>query len=148
MQLKELRKSGAPKSLLLLYYKTFIQQKIDYGISVWGCTTDYNLKKIQRIQNRAARHITGNYNFRTVRGIDLVKQLRLESVAERRDYFLSKLMFEAIHGFTRDYLRHTAGIGSHLSLTSWKNTWRPQIKSYTLLFHVSAQPRPIKTIGI
>ena len=46
----------------------------------------------------------GNYNFRTVRGIDLVKQLRLESVVERRDYFLSKLMFEAIHGFTPDYL--------------------------------------------
>ena len=34
----------------------------------------------------------------------MVKQLGLQTVAERRDYFLSKLTFESIHGLAPDYL--------------------------------------------
>ena len=36
--------------------------------------------------------------------MDLLKHLNLKTVLECRNYFLSKLMFEAIHGLTPDYL--------------------------------------------
>ena len=97
VQLREIRRSGASQSLLLTFYKTFIQQKIDYGISIWGGTTKENLHRVQRLQNRAIRIIIDNHS-RSVRGLDLVKSLKLEKIEERRNYFLTKLTFETIHG--------------------------------------------------
>ena len=32
-----------PSALLLNIYKTYVQSKIDYGLSIWGCTTEVNL---------------------------------------------------------------------------------------------------------
>ena len=102
-QLKQLRKAGAPNELLLNVYKTFIQCIFDYGISIWGMTTQENLVKVQRKQNRMARIITGQFD-RNVSGLSLVKQLGLQSIVERRDYFMCKYTFESIHGTAPDYL--------------------------------------------
>ena len=103
-QLGQLRKSGADFSLLLIFYKTFILSKIDFGISAWGCTTEKNLNKVQRLQNRAARHILGIYDYRNVRGLDLVNRLGLPTVTERKNYFLRKLVIEATRGFAPQHL--------------------------------------------
>ena len=103
-QLKQLRKAGAPQDLLLSVYKTFIQCKFDYGISIWGMTTQYNINKIQRKQNRAARIILGVTDFRNTCGITLVKRLGLQTIRERRNYFLTKFTFESIMGIAPDYL--------------------------------------------
>ena len=69
VQLKRLSKIGCSSNLLLQMYWTFIQPKIDYGISLWGCTNKKNLNKIQRLQNRAARIILNNHDFRGLEGL-------------------------------------------------------------------------------
>ena len=102
-QLKQLKRAGAPKELLLNVYKTFIQCIFDYGISIWGMTTQENLIKVQRKQNRLARIITGQFD-RNISGLSLVKQLGLQSIVERRDYFICKYTFESVHGTAPDYL--------------------------------------------
>ena len=84
--------------------KTYVQPKLDYGITLWGCTTEGNLKKVQRIQNYAARIITGNFDYINTRGINLVHSLRLHTIRERRDLFIARLTFKAIHGIAPDYL--------------------------------------------
>ena len=38
-----------PSQLLLHIYKSYVQPKIDYGLSTWGWTTEANLHGIQRI---------------------------------------------------------------------------------------------------
>ena len=93
-----------PDTVLLKIYKAHIQPRFDYGITVWGCTTEYNLNKVQRIQNMAARIITGNFDYINCRGVDLVKSLKLLTVRERRDYFLCLLTFKCIHGLAPHYL--------------------------------------------
>ena len=103
-QLKQLSKTGCSQSLLLQTYNTFVQPKIDYAISIWGCTTQKNINKVQRIQNRAARIILNNFDKINFRGINLVKTLRLPNVIERRNYFLCKFTHESIHGLAPDYL--------------------------------------------
>ena len=40
-----------PSQLLLCIYKSHVQSRIDYGLSIWGCTTETNLNRVQRIQN-------------------------------------------------------------------------------------------------
>ena len=93
-----------PKQLLLKIYKSYVQSKLDYGLSIWGCTTEGNLDRVQRIQNFCARIMCKNYDYINTRGIDLVKSLKIQTIRQRRDYFLSVLMFKAIHGLAPHYV--------------------------------------------
>ena len=93
-----------PQYLLMSIYTSIIQPIIDYAISIWGYTSSHNLNKIQRLQNRSARIITRNYDYINTRGIDIVKNLKWMSVSQRRDYFMSILMFKSIHGLAPDYM--------------------------------------------
>ena len=93
-----------PSHMLMYIYTSIIQTKIDYAISIWGYTTAHNINKVQRLQNRAARILTGNYDYVNTRGIDLVKTLGLMNVSQRRDYFMIMLMFKSIHGLVPNYL--------------------------------------------
>jgi hypothetical protein len=96
--------SFVPTEILTRMYKSFIQPRLDYGITLWGCTTKQNIDKIQRIQNQAVRIITGNFDFIHSRGINIVRSLRLMTIQERRDYFMCILMFKAINGLAPSYL--------------------------------------------
>ena len=68
--------------MLMLIYSIIIQPKFDYAITIWGYTCANNLHKIQRLQNRAARNVTGNYDYVTTRGAELVKRLTIYNAAE------------------------------------------------------------------
>ena len=59
---------------------------------------------MQRLQNRAARIITGEFDYIHVRGIDIVKNLKWMNVIQRRDYFVALSMFKCIHGMSPSYL--------------------------------------------
>ena len=93
-----------PSQMLMYIYTSIIQPKIDYAISVWGYTTAHNINKVQRLQNRTARILTGTYDYVNTRGIDLVKTLGLMNVSERRYYFMIILMFKSIDGLVPNYL--------------------------------------------
>ena len=93
-----------PKELLLQVYKSYIQPRLDYGITLYGCSTQKNIDLVQRVQNHAARLITGNFEYINCRGIDFVKSLNLYNIRDRRDYFLTISIFKAIHGIVPTYL--------------------------------------------
>ena len=93
-----------PENLLLQVYKSYIQPKLDYGLTIYGRTTQENLTLVQRLQNHAARLILGNLDYINFRGIEWVKSLGLYTIEERRDYFLAMLMFKSIHGIAPAYL--------------------------------------------
>ena len=79
------------------------------------CTCDNNLHKIQRLQNRAARIVTGNYDYVTTRGTELVRRLRWMCVTQRRDYFMSILMYKSIHGMAPAYLCNEITLHSEIA---------------------------------
>lgn len=91
------------RQILELTYKVYIQPLFDYACTVWGCSSS-NINAIQRLQNRAARIITGNFDIINVRGIDLVKSLKWLTVQERIEYFLNVYMYQCIHGYAPAYL--------------------------------------------
>ena len=53
---------------------------------------------ITRLQHRAARIITGNFDFINVRGDELSKRLGIQEIDTRRDYFTAMLMYKIKHG--------------------------------------------------
>ena len=59
---------------------------------------------VQRLCQNMYRLITGNFDCINCRGIDLIKSLNLYTIRERRDYFLTILMFKAIHEIAPTYL--------------------------------------------
>ena len=63
-----------------------------------------NINKLQRVQNYAARIITGNFDYLNTNSIDLIRSLRWANVEERCDYFTAVLMYKAIHGLTPMYM--------------------------------------------
>ena len=53
-------------------YQCIIQPRLDYAITLWGFTSQLNLSRVPRLENRAGRIITGNFDYINVRGIDIV----------------------------------------------------------------------------
>ena len=104
-----------PKQLLLSVYKSYIQSQFDFELSIWGCTTEGNLDRVQRIQNFCARIICNNYAYINTTGIDLVQSLKRQAIRERKDYFLCVLMFKSIHGLAPHYFSNdvTMVVDSH-----------------------------------
>ena len=92
------------KDVLCKIYLSMIQPCIDYAISVWGQTSQYNILKIQRLQNYAARIVTNNFDYIHCRGINIVNDLKWMNVKKRCDYFTCILMFKCIHGLAPNYL--------------------------------------------
>ena len=81
-----------------------MQPKFDYAITVWGFTSQQNIHRVQRLQNRAARIITSNFDYVNVRGIDIVKQLKWMNITQRRDYCMALTMFKCINGISPIYM--------------------------------------------
>ena len=69
-----------------------------------------NLSRVQRLQNRAARIITGNFDYINVRGIDIVKRLKWMNVIERRDYLVALIVFKCIRGMAPTYISDSSCI--------------------------------------
>ena len=130
-----------PKDLLMTVYKANFQSKFDYGIFVWGCTTQSNRDKIQRMQNGVAMIVTGCYDFINTRGLDLVNELNLQNIRERRNYFLCNLMFKSIHGLAPTYLSDSVVMNADINEYNTKGAQnrnvyqpRPRIEKYTSCF--------------
>ena len=58
---------------------------------------------VQRVHNHAARLITGNFNHKNCRGIELVKSLNLYTIRDGKYYFLAILRFKSINRITPTY---------------------------------------------
>ena len=89
-RLSRLRHVLVPR-ILMYIYQGIMQPIFDYAITIWGFTCKYNLSKVQ---NRAARIITGGYDYVHVRGIDIIRNLKWMNVIQRRDYFVALSVFK------------------------------------------------------
>ena len=63
-----------------------------------------HINKLQRVQNYAARIITGKFDYMNTHSVDLIRSLRWVNVQESCDCFTAVLMFKAIHGLTPMYM--------------------------------------------
>ena len=103
-----------PKKMLEMIYNAMILPCIDYGDTVWG-TTAKALKETQRLQNAAARVITGNFDYVNVRGADLVRELKWQTMAERQRFHTATLMYKCIYGLAPNYLCDQVSLAREVS---------------------------------
>ena len=60
-------------------YKGLVRPVLEYGSSVWDPHTHGLQEELEKVQNRAARFVTGNYVFETGSMIGILGQLKWES---------------------------------------------------------------------
>ena len=65
-------------------YKGLVRPVLKYGSSVWDPHTHDLQEELKKVQNRAARFVTGNYDFETGSMTCILGQLTWESLKKRR----------------------------------------------------------------
>ena len=83
---------------------------------------NYILSRVQRLQNRAARIITGNFDYINARGIAIVKRLQWMNVIERRDYFVALTVFKCIRGMAPTYMSDCIPICNEVAVRDTRNS--------------------------
>ena len=84
------------KNIKLKCYLTLVRPVLEYASSVWDPSTKENIKKLEQIQKRAVRFITGEYSKLT-RVTPLVKSLNLETLEERRQKGKVLIIYKALN---------------------------------------------------
>ena len=91
-----------PQSTLVTIYKSLILPNLDYCSAVWGCIGNGLSQKLEKLQNRAARIVTGS--GWDVRSAQILRALNWESFADRRARQLKSLMFKTANNLVPEYL--------------------------------------------
>ena len=91
-----------PQSTLVTIYKSLILPNLDYCSAVWGCISNGLSQKLETLQNRAARIVTGS--GWDVRSAQILRALNWESLTDRRARQLKSLMFKTANNLVPEYL--------------------------------------------
>ena len=92
-----------PKPCLITLYYTLVQSVIDYGLTVCSHTSQSNIVKIQRFQNRAAGVCTQCFTYDIPSSV-LLNNLGWLNINKRREYLTGILMFKCMSGEAPNYL--------------------------------------------
>ena len=75
---------SCPQEVKEAAYKGLVRPVIDYGSSVWDPPGVVLQQELESVQKRAARFVTGNYNYETGSMTGILGQLKWESLKKRR----------------------------------------------------------------
>ena len=89
--------------ILNTVYLTTIQPIFDYCLSVWGNSSKQNINAIQKLQNRSARAVTGNFDYSSS-VTNIRNDLGWMNIKTRFDYFTLILMYKSLNSLAPDYL--------------------------------------------
>ena len=90
-------------NILNTIYLTTIQPIFYYCLSVWGNLSKQNINAIQKLQNRSARAVTGNFDYSSS-VTNIRNDLGWMNIKTRFDYFTLILMYKSLNSLAPDYL--------------------------------------------
>ena len=75
---------ACPQEVKEAAYKGLVRTVLEYSDSVWDPSGVGLQNELEKVQNRAARFVTGNYNFETGSMTGILEHLKWESLKKRR----------------------------------------------------------------
>ena len=84
-------------------YFSIVESHFRYCCSVWGCAGDTALRKLQNLQNWAARVVT-NSPFDHA-SLPLISKLGWLTVNEMIDFETACMVYKALHGLAPPYMK-------------------------------------------
>ena len=95
-------KSLVPSTTLINLHKSIVEPHFRYCCSVWGCCNSTEKSRLQRLQNRAARIITGSRFDDSA--MPLIKGLGWQTIAEMISSETNTMVSKALNGRAPQYL--------------------------------------------
>ena len=92
-------KGSVPKDSLVTLYKTLVEPYLRYGNIIWGQCGNTLTEKVQRLQNKAARIISGT-SFEETNHDDLLRELNWMNVKQLISHDLAVAMFKLRNGLS------------------------------------------------
>ena len=83
-------------------YLTFIRPILEYADIVWDNCTQYEKNELDKIQNEAARIVTGTTKLVSIR--ELYKEINWDTLDERRRKHKLALFYKMVNGISPPYL--------------------------------------------
>ena len=100
--LRKLRKNLPYNNFNCIYYAIF-QSCIDYCLSVWGSTSEKHLNHLQKLQKRAARIVTQNFNW-DESSINIIRNLGWQTIRERYEFLTCCITYKARNNLAPNYI--------------------------------------------
>ena len=91
-----------PACRLQEYYFTFIRPLLEYADVVWDNCSQYEINELEKIQNEAARIVTGATKLVSINS--LLLEVGWESLSSRRKKHKLQLLFKMQNNLSPDYL--------------------------------------------
>ena len=92
-----------PPEILSIVYRTTIQPLFDYCLTVWGNSSKQNIRTIQKLQNRSARAVLGDFDFNSS-VTQMLKNLKWFTVENRFIYFTCIMIYKCLNNLAPNYL--------------------------------------------
>ena len=90
--------SSCPKDVKEMSHKGLVRPILEYASHLWDPHGIVVQDELEKVQNRAARLVTGNYNFETGHLTSILEQLGWESLHKRRKGSKLILLFKGLKG--------------------------------------------------
>ena len=89
---------SCPQEVKEAAYKGLVRPVLEYSGSVWDPSGVGLQNELEKVQNRAARFVTGNYNFETGSMTGILEHLKWESLKKRRRDRRLTLLYKGLKG--------------------------------------------------
>ena len=89
---------SCPQEVKEAAYKGLVRPVLDYGSSVWDPPGVVLQEELESVQKRAARFVTGNYNYEAGSMTGILGQLKWESLKKRRKDNRLILLYKGLKG--------------------------------------------------
>ena len=90
---------NCPRSVRETAYRALVRPTLEYGSAAWDPYYEKDIQKLERVQRRAARFFTGNYNpYASVP--EMLQELNWETLATRRKTARLSFMYKLSHKLT------------------------------------------------
>ena len=89
---------SCPQNVKEAAYKGMVRPILEYGSLVWDPHPDKLKKELEKVQNRAARFVTRNYDYETGSMTGILGQLKWESLKKRRKDNRLILLYKGLKG--------------------------------------------------
>ena len=121
-------KKIVPIETLKQLYDTIVLPHFDYCDIIYGQCSDENLEKLQKLQNRAARILTGSgpQEHRE----DMFTKLKWLSLANRQQLHKCVMVYKALNGLAPPYIRDSFVSNSQVHSYRTRNCNKLNIKPY------------------
>ena len=122
-----LRKASpvVPRNIMCMLYNCILLPHFDYGDNIWGTCNVSSHHKVQKLQNRAAKIITGSARMDS--STEARNKLKWLNLKERYQFHLAVNMFKVMNGQAPNYLANRFNIkDSGYALRGYKNLSIPK----------------------